>query len=78
MLLSNEFIVLVALANVISCPVAYFAMKQWLQNYAYHTDLTFQVFVNSFLIAVLTTILSVCYQSVKAAIANPVDSIRYE
>ena len=77
-LLSNEFIVLVALANVISCPVAYFAMKYWLQNYAYHTDLTFQVFVNSFFIAVLITILSVCYQSVKAAISNPVDSIRYE
>jgi len=77
-LLSNEFIVLVALANVISYPVAYFAMKHWLQNYAYHTDLTFRVFVNSFLIAVFITILSVCYQSVKSAITNPVNSIRYE
>ena len=78
MLLSNEFMVLVVLANVIAWPAAYFTMTHWLQNFAYHTNLTFQVFIISFLIAVLIAILSVSYQSMKAAIANPADSLRYE
>jgi putative ABC transport system permease protein len=74
----KEFMVLVVLANIISWPASYFAMKQWLHNYAYHTDLSLQVFILAFAIALLIAVVSVSYHSIKAATANPIKSLRYE
>jgi len=77
-ILIKEFIWLVGIANIISWPLAYFAMKMLLDNYYYRISLGAQYFllagVMSFSISVLTT----AFLAVRAAVANPVDSLRYE
>jgi putative ABC transport system permease protein len=77
-LLSKEFVVLVVLANIIAWPVAYFVMTGWLKNFAYRTEIGLATFLLSGFIALVIAILTVCYQSIKAALANPVNSLRYE
>ncbi|UCC41391.1 MAG: ABC transporter permease [Candidatus Aminicenantes bacterium] len=77
-LLSKEFIMLVVLANIIAWPVAYFVMTSWLKNFAYRTEIGFITFLFSGVLALVIAILTVCFQSIKAALANPVDSLRYE
>ena len=77
-LLSREFVVLVIFANVIAWPVAYFVMTKWLKNFAYRTGIGFTTFLFAGLLALIIAILTVCFQSIKAALANPVDSLRYE
>jgi len=78
LLLSREFVVLVALANVIAWPVAYFTMNKWLKSYAYHTDMTIMTFIFSAMIALVIALITVGYQSVKAASVNPVTSLKNE
>jgi len=78
MLLSREYLVLVVLANVIAWPAAYYAMNKWLQGYAYHANLSAGTFVFSSLLAILVALLTVSFQSVKAAAVNPVNSIKHE
>jgi putative ABC transport system permease protein len=63
---------------VIAWPLAYFAMNSWLQNFAYRIDIDVWAFVLSRIVAIGVAILTVSYQSIKAAIANPIDSLRYE
>ncbi len=77
-LLSKEFLVLVLIANIIAWPIAWYAMNKWLQNFAYHIDLSWWIFVLSGLIALVIALLTVSFQTIKAATANPVDSLRYE
>ncbi len=77
-LLSKEFTKWVLIANVIAWPVAYLAMHRWLQNFAYRTAIGAEVFVLSALLALVIALLTVSYQSIKAAVANPVDALRYE
>ena len=77
-LLCKEFFILVIVANVIAWPAAYFIMRKWLQSYAYRTDLGFFVFIGAMLLALFVAILSVSYQAIRAARANPADSLRYE
>ena len=77
-LLSSDFMLLILLSNILSWPVGYFIMKQWLRNYTYHTDLKLYVFITATFITVLITLLTISYHSVKAALANPVDSLKYE
>ena len=77
-LLSKDFIKLVLLANVIAWPVAYFAMNKWLQDFAYRIDLSWPVFILSGAIALLIALLTVSTQAIRAALANPVESLRYE
>jgi len=77
-LLSKEFIVLVVLANIIAWPVAYFVMIRWLKNFAYRTEIGFVTFLLAGFAALVIAIFSVCFQSIKAALSNPVDSLRYE
>jgi putative ABC transport system permease protein len=77
-LLSREFVVLVVLANIIAWPVAYFVMKSWLKNFAYRTEIGFVTFVFSGFAALIIAFLTVFYQSIKAALASPVESLRYE
>jgi putative ABC transport system permease protein len=78
LLLCKEFLLLVLLANVISWPVAYLVMKNWLQNYAYQTGLGLYIFAAAMAAALIVAIISVGFQAIKAAISNPVDSLRYE
>ncbi len=77
-LLSGEFVKLVLLANVISWPIAWFFMQKWLRNFSYKIDISLWMFFSAGLIALVITILTVGYRSIKAAITNPVDSLRYE
>ena len=77
-LLSKDFLKLVLVANLIAWPIAYYAMNQWLQSFAYRIDLGISTFILSGLIALLIALLTVSYQAIKAARANPVEALRYE
>lgn len=77
-LLSKDFIKLVLIALVIASPIAWFAMHQWLQGFAYRINIGFWVFILAGLLAILIAILTVSFQAIKAAIANPVKSLRSE
>ncbi len=77
-LLYREFTKWVLVSNVFAWPVAYYAMHKWLQAYAYRVNLGIGIFVASAIFALLIALLTVSYQSIKAATANPVDSLRYE
>ena len=77
-LLSMEFAKLVLVANLIAWPVAYFAVGDWLQNFAYRVDLTWWVFALGGLLALVIALSTVAYQAIKAALANPIEALRYE
>ncbi len=77
-LLSKEFTKWVLVANIIAWPVAFYAMNRWLQNFAYRTSMGVGIFILSGLLAFLIAVITVSYQSIKIAITNPVDSLRYE
>lgn len=77
-LLSKDFVLLVLISLVISIPVAYYAMSNWLQNYNYRTDISWWIFAATGLGAVLITLVTVSFQAIKAALANPVRSLRSE
>jgi putative ABC transport system permease protein len=77
-LLSRDFLKLVFLAFVIAAPLAAYAMHQWLNDFAYRIDLEWWVFALAATAALLIAFLTVSYQSVKAALANPVESLRSE
>lgn len=78
MMLSHEFTKWVVFASIIAFPVAYFVMNQWLQNFAYRTSIGFWIFILSVLLALILAMFTVSFQAFKAAIANPVNSLRYE
>ena len=77
-MLSREFTKWVLIANLIAWPLAYYLMNNWLNNFAYRTNITLWVFIVSGIIALLIALLTVCYHAIKAAMANPVESLRYE
>ena len=77
-LLCRKFVLLVALANVFAWPVAFFAMKKWLQNFPYPVRIEIGTFALTAMLAFVIAIITVGYQSLKAARANPADSLRYE
>ncbi|KPL07069.1 hypothetical protein AMJ86_06065, partial [bacterium SM23_57] len=77
-LLSKEFLMLVVIANVVAVPIAYYTMNEWLQNFAYRTSIGWFTFFLSAFLAVMISLCSISFQSIKAAFANPVDSLRYE
>lgn len=77
-LVSKEFLLLVLIAAAIAFPVAWWGMHKWLQDFAYHINIGWQLFVAAGVIAIVIALLTVSYQSIKAAIANPVKSLRTE
>jgi putative ABC transport system permease protein len=77
-MLSKEYIVLVAAGNLIAWPVAYIMMRRWLDNFAYRTPLVLWVFIAAAVMSLAVALLTVSYQSIKAALSNPVNSLRYE
>lgn len=77
-LLSKEFIFLVGLALVIASPVAYYAMHKWLQNFAYRVEIHWWIFILAGVMALLVAFATVSFQSIRAALADPVKSLRNE
>ena len=77
-LLSKDFLKLVIISLLIASPAAWWAMNKWLENYSYHITIQWWVFAGAGLLSVLIAIATVSYQSVKAAVANPVKSLRTE
>jgi len=78
LMLSRQFTKWVLLGNCIAWPVAYYFMGRWLKNFAFRIDMGVWTFVLSGVLVLLVAILTVSYQSIKAAAVNPVDSLRYE
>jgi putative ABC transport system permease protein len=77
-LLSKDFVKLVLAANLIAWPVAWHIMNKWLQNFAYRIDISWWVFVLAGGLALGIALLTVSTQAIKAALANPVEALRYE
>ena len=77
-LLSKEYSKWVLVANIIAWPVAYFAMRKWLSNFAYHASIGLTIFVLTAVLTFLIALLTVSYQSVKAALGDPAHALRYE
>ncbi|CCH52448.1 Macrolide export ATP-binding/permease protein macB [Fibrisoma limi BUZ 3] len=77
-LLSKEFVALVLIAFCLGAPLAYYVLSGWLQNYEYRTDLSWWIFALAGAGALLITLLTVSYQAVRAALINPVKSLRSE
>ena len=77
-LLSKDFVILVFISLFIAIPVAYYFMHNWLQNYQYRTALSWWIFADTGAGALMITLITVSFQSIKAAIANPVKSLRTE
>jgi len=78
LLLSKEFITWIIIANIVAWPLAYFIMNKWLQNFAYRVNIGIWIFILSASLALIIALLTLSYQSIKAAVANPVESLRYE
>jgi putative ABC transport system permease protein len=77
-LISKEFTLLIGIAFLIAAPLAYYLMHQWLQNFAYRIDIGVGIFLLTMLISEIIAWLTVGYQAIKAAVANPVKSLRAE
>ena len=78
LLLSRDFLKLVSIAIVISVPVAIYAMQEWLKNFEYRTDLSWWIFALAGTSALVIALLTVSFQAIKAALVNPVESLRGE
>lgn len=77
-MLNKDFIKWVAIAFVIATPIAWYAMRRWLENFAYKTELSWWIFALAGLLALGIALLTVSWQSWKAATRNPVEALRYE
>ncbi|MBC8003964.1 MAG: ABC transporter permease [Verrucomicrobia bacterium] len=77
-LLNNDFVKWVAISFIIATPISYYAMTNWLENFAYKTDLSWWIFALAGLLALGIALLTVSWQSWKAATRNPVEALRYE
>ncbi|MEM9855830.1 MAG: ABC transporter permease [Bacteroidota bacterium] len=77
-LLSKEFALLIVLAGIISTPIAFYLMQEWLADYNYRTTLPWWVFGLGILIAFTITVITISYQTIKAALVNPIDTLRSE
>ena len=77
-LLSKEFIKWVLIANLIAWPIAYYAMNKWLHNFAYRVNISWWIFVSAGTLALVIALLTVSFQAIRAATANPVNALRYE
>ncbi len=75
---SFQFLKLVAIAIIISWPITWLVMNEWLKNYAYRIEIQFWIFLATGIFAILISVLTIGSQTIKAALANPVDSLRSE
>jgi putative ABC transport system permease protein len=77
-LLSGEYIIWVMISIIIACPIAWYAMNKWLQNFSYRIDISWWVFAMAGVIALLIAWITVSFQSYRAAGKNPIEALRYE
>jgi putative ABC transport system permease protein len=77
-LFSKEFIILIAIAFLIATPLAWYFMNKWLQNYAYRISISWWLFAAGGFAAMIIALATISFQAIKAAIANPVKSLRTE
>ena len=77
-MLNKDFIKWVAIAFVIACPIAWYAMNKWIENFAYKTTLSWWIFALAGVLALIIALLTVSWQSWRAASRNPVEALRYE
>lgn len=77
-MLSKEFVALVAISFLIAFPLSWYVMKNWLQNYEYHIELSWWIYVLAGITALLIALFTVSFQAIKAAVSNPVKSLRSE
>jgi putative ABC transport system permease protein len=77
-LISKDFLKLVIIAIVIATPIAWLAMNKWLEGFAYRINITWGVFVFAGFLATIIALLTISFQAITAAVANPVESLRTE
>ena len=77
-MLGKDFVILVAVAIVVSAPVAWYCMHKWLENFAYRVDISWWIFVLAGMSAMMIALITVSFQAIKAAVVNPVKSLRTE
>jgi putative ABC transport system permease protein len=77
-LLSKDYVKLVFVASVLALPVAYWVMQQWLENYAFRINIGWWLLLVPVMMVLLIALLTVSFQTIKVAMANPVKSLRYE
>jgi putative ABC transport system permease protein len=77
-MLSKDFLKLVLIAALIAFPVGWWAMNKWLQSFAYRIHVSWWIFLVAGITAILIALITVSFQAIKAAVANPVESLRTE
>jgi ABC-type antimicrobial peptide transport system permease subunit len=77
-LFSKEFIILIGIAFAIASPISWYFMHKWLQDYVYRINISWWLFIAGGISAIVIALLTVSFQAIKAAIANPVKSLRTE
>ena len=78
LLLNKEFLGLVVISVILATPLAWYILQKWLRSFEYKTDMSWWIFVVSGGLALLIALITVCYQSIRASIKNPVEVLRYE
>ena len=76
--LTSNFWTLILIGNFLSWPIVYWAMKKWLDDFAYHIDIGWTVFVGAGLASLMIALITIGYRTLKAALENPVNALRYE
>jgi putative ABC transport system permease protein len=77
-LISKDFLKLVIIATAIATPLAYWSMNKWLEDFAYRINISWWMFTVAVIVIMLIALITVSFQSIKAAISNPVKSLRTE
>ncbi len=77
-MLSKDFVILVTIAIVVATPIVWLAMNKWLDDFAYRIEIEWWIFIVAGLLSIVISLLTVSYQAIKAAIVNPIDSLRDE
>ena len=78
MLFSKEFVLLIGIAFLVAAPIAYYIMNNWLQSFAYQVNIGASIFIVAILASALIAACTIAYEAIKAAVANPVQSLRTE
>jgi len=78
LLLSKEFVQLVVIACIVAAPLSYWFMQNWLQKYEYRIEISWMIFVMATVLALLIALLTVSFQAIRAALANPSKCLRTE